>query len=469
MANHVIIGGGPAAQAAIESIRQAGSSDPITVISNEPMYARMALPYFIAGEKPEGLMFTANEAYFAQKGVTFVQSAATGVDTTAKTVSVAGGETVNYDTLLIATGSSAVKLNVPGADLPGVINLWTLDDARACAAAIKEGTRVVFVGAGFIGLIVVNALFKRKCQLSVVEIAGQILPRMLDAQSATLVEGWLKKKGVALHTGNSVTGISANADGTKSVQLKDGSALTTDLVIMSAGIKANLGFLDGSGVAVGQGVLVNERLESNVPGVFAAGDCAQGPDVLSGAQQVHAIQPTASEHGKVAGANMAGSGVVYRGSLLINILDVCGLQCASFGQWSDSSDVTCVSNDSRPAVRKFVWSGNRIVGAIFVGRPDDLAMLTDVGMVKGLIQTKADLGVWKKYLSENPFDVRRAYVGSGAAAGLLGTKLTANASKDRDYRFNDLKPAKQVGEAHAILVGTKPVGEPEKVEGPAAG
>lgn len=463
MANHVIIGGGPAAQSAIEAIRQLDKECGLTVISNEPMYARMALPYFIAGEKPEELMFTASDDYFAKMKVTFVNKAAAAIDTKAKTVSVNGSDQVNYDTLLIATGSSPVKLPIPGADLEGVMNLWTLDDARACANCIREGSKVVFIGAGFIGLIVLNALFKRKCELSVVEIADQILPRMLDSASSGLVEGWLHAKGVSVHTGNSVTGVSQLANGQKSVALKNGTTLTADLVIMSAGIRANIGFLNGSGLATDQGILVDDLLQTNVQGVYAAGDCAQGPDVLGDSKAVHAIQPTAVEHGKVAGANMAGRKTEYRGSLIINILDVCGLQCASFGNWGGDrqdaargKDFTAVTNATRPTYRKYVWKEKRIAGAIFVGRPDDLAMLNDVGMVKGLIQSKTNLGEWKKYLKENPFDVRRAYIGSGAAEKLLKTRLIGRDSKERGHRYQNLKPTKQVGRAHEILVSTKP-------------
>jgi hypothetical protein len=191
--------------------------------------------------------------------------------------------------------------------------------------------------------------------------------------------------------------------------------------------------------------------------------------VLSDEKQVHAVQPTAVDHGKVAGANMAGRKTKYNGSLLINILDVCGLQCSSFGQWGgDGRDVTTVANAGRPIYRKYVWRGPRIVGSIFVGRPDDLSMLNDIGMIKGLMQSRTTLGEWKKYLKENPFDVRRAYIGSGAAEKLLKTRLIGRDSKDRSYRFENIKPSKQVGEAHEILVSTKPANVPVS-EGPKAG
>src|SRR5262249_35666533 len=154
----------------------------------------------------------------------------------------------------------------------------------------------------------------------------------------------------------------------------------------------------GSGIAVDQAILVNDRMQTNVQHVYAAGDVAQGPDLYGDRSAVHAIQTTAVDHGRVAGANMAGAEVPAPGTLLRNSLDAGGLQCASFGRWNEpSAETMSIVNPDRPVCRKLLWSGDAITGAVFVGPANDLGMLNDVGMVKGIMQTRTPLGEWKTF------------------------------------------------------------------------
>src|SRR5262249_14505868 len=262
---------------------------------------------------------------------------------------------------------------------------------------------------GFIGFTVLNGLHKRGWGLHVVEMAEHVLPRMLDADSAALVENWLRMRRVSLHLGTTVRGI-AEAGGRKRVSLADRAPLHADVVVTATGIRANLDLVEGSGVATDQAILVNDRMQTNFPFIYAAGDVAEGPDLLGGPPAVHAIQPTAIDHGRIAGANMAGQEVHYPGSLLMNILDACGLQCASFGRWGESAEAMTILNPDRPIYRKLLWTGDQITGAVFLGPAQDMGMLNDVGMVKGIMQTRTALGEWKSFLRENPFDIRRPFV-----------------------------------------------------------
>jgi NAD(P)H-nitrite reductase large subunit len=383
----------------------------------------------------------------------------TRMDPVGKQATLSDGETLDFDDVLIATGSSAVLPPIPGSDLPGVLPLWTLAHTDAVLQATQgmKQPEVVFVGAGFIGFIVLNAMYKRGWKLHVVELAPHVLPRMLNQDSARLVETWLQKKGVALHLGTTVRSIS-DATGRKRVGLADGSHLECDLVIVATGIRPNLDVVRGTGIQTEQGILVNDRMQTNFPHVYAAGDVAQGPDLLGERPAVHAIQPTAVDQGRIAGANMAGQEVHYPGSLLMNILDVCGLQCASFGRWGEQTEDTTICNPDRPVYRRLLWTGDQITGAIFVGPANEVGMLNDVGMVKGIIQTQAHLGAWKQYLLENPFDIRRPYIAARVAQKLVGTTLLGRPSKPRQYRYANLQPAPQVTQpqAHAEFTGTKP-------------
>ena len=459
--HHVIIGGGPAATNAIETIREFdGGRSTITLLCDEPAHSRMALPYWLAGTIPEAHTHTGDAAYFARlKVATRFGVRVAAVDPRGKTVTLADGGKIDFDNLLIATGSSPLAPSIPGADLPGVEPLWSLADTERVlkfAASLQPAgrtPRVVLVGAGFIGFIVLNAMFKRQWQLAVVEREGQVLPRMLDAPAAEHVRRWLATRAIPVHCGATVQRIRQETDGAKAVELSDGRSLTADIVILATGIRPNLGLLQGSGIATGEAILVNDRMQTNFPHVYAGGDVAQGP-VLHGTQNaVHPIQPTAVDHGRVAGANMAGRDVRYPGSLLMNVVDICGLQGASFGRWDDATaEAITIDNPAGFIFRKLLWSDDRISGAIFAGQANDLGMLTDIGMVKGLIQTGARLGPWKKYLRGNPFDIRRAYVASGVAAKLAGTALLGVPAKARQYRFGAAEPKVPANPAHAVFV-----------------
>lgn len=205
------------------------------------------------------------------------------------------------------------------------------------------------------------------------------------------------------------------------------------------------------------GIIVNDRMQTNIPGVYAAGDVAAGPDLLSAAAAIHAIQPTAVDHGRIAGANMAGKETHYPGSLLINVLDVVNLHCASFGVWQEGGrEVTTIANPTRPLYRKYVWEGDRMVGALFVGPIDDVTMLNDVGMAKGLIQTKTALGSWAEYIRSHPTDLRRAYIANGVANTLITQTLLGVPARARDYRVDGAKPGAWSNGSHELLVNSRP-------------
>jgi NAD(P)H-nitrite reductase large subunit len=189
---------------------------------------------------------------------------------------------------------------------------------------------------------------------------------------------------------------------------------------MATGIRTNLAWLEGSGIDINHGVLVDAHLRSNVSNVYAAGDVAEGRDLVTGRPMLHAIEPTAMEHGRVVGANMAGQPIAYRGSLLMNIVEVQGLEIASFGAWDDpQAEVFKALKPERPAYRKLLWHGDRVTGAMILGPSKDLWTTNDVGMLKGLVQSGVPLGDWKPYLRRHLFEIKRAYIASGTTARLL--------------------------------------------------
>jgi NAD(P)H-nitrite reductase large subunit len=420
---HVIVGGGTAGHNAITAIRQLEPRDEpsdITLVSAERPYSRMVLPYYLGRTIAESHVFTATPGRLAQLGVKpLLGRRAGGLDPRAGKLTLDDDTVVEYDDLLIATGSSPVRPPIPGADGAGVHSFWTLEQARRVVAEIRPGSHVVMVGAGFIAFTILNAILSLGARLTIVEIAPQILPRMIDRDGAGIVEAWLRQHGVEVRTGATIKSVE-QVGGRRRLRLEAGGDLDTDVVIMATGIRPNLEWLRGSGIPVNRGVLVDEHLRSSVATVYAAGDVAEGRDLVTGHPDVHAIEPTAMEHGRVVGANMAGRAVAYRGSLLMNIVEVCHLDVASFGRWDDAqAEIFAAVHPDRPAYRKLLWHGDRLTGAMILGRAEDVWTTNDVGMLKGLVQTGIALGKWKEHLRRNPFDVKTAYIASRTTARLL--------------------------------------------------
>jgi NAD(P)H-nitrite reductase large subunit len=428
---HLVIGGGTAGMNAMRTIREEEREpSEITLVSAEKPYSRMVLPYYLDRSIAESHVYTATAAQLAKwKVKALVGRRVTALDVKASACTLDDGTRVEYDDCLIATGSSAVRAPVPGADGRGVHSFWTLEEARDVLTAVTPGCHVVMVGAGFISFTILNSILALGAKLTVVELAPRILPRMVDATGAELVEGWLKAHGVTVRTNVKLARIE-DAKDRKRLKFSAGPDLVADVVIMATGIRTNLEWLKGAGVEVKQGVVVDDHLRSNVPNVYAAGDVAQGRDLISGEAAVHAIEPTAQEHGRVAGANMAGQDVRYRGSLIINIVEVCHLDAASFGAWDDTkAEAISGLRKDRNAYRKLLFSGERLTGAIIIGRSNDIWTTNDVGMLKGLVQTGQPLGRYKEHLRRNPFDVKLAFIASKTTSTLLPETVLGRPSK----------------------------------------
>src|SRR5215813_5577593 len=206
---HLIIGGGTAGMNAMRTIREEEREpSEITLVSAERPYARMVLPYYLDKSIAENHVYTATAANLAKwKVKTLIGRRAAALDVKANVCTLDDGTRVEYDDCLIATGSSAARAPVPGADGPGVHSFWTLEQARGVVAQIRPGSHVVMVGAGFIAFTILNSILALGASLTIVEVAPRILPRMIDDTGAGLVEEWLKRHGVKVRTGVRLTKI----------------------------------------------------------------------------------------------------------------------------------------------------------------------------------------------------------------------------------------------------------------------
>jgi len=423
MTHHVILGAGPAGVIAAETIRKHAPQDQITVIGdeNEAPYSRMAIPYLLIGKVGEdGTHLRHTAGHFEKLNITVKRGVrAKLLDSAKRTLELSDGNTLTFDKLLIATGSSPATPPIPGINGPGVHSCWTLADARAIANLAKPGAKVLQMGAGFIGCIIMEALQQRGVELSVVEMGDRMVPRMMGPAAGGMIKQWVESKGVTVYTGTKVESITQGQGQTLDVKLSNGKTLNVDLVISATGVKPAIGFLEGSDVKCLLGVLTDEHMQTNVPGIYAAGDCAEAFDKISGQAIVSAIQPNAAEQARVAAINMAlqnrpGQRAVLHGVTQINVLDTLGLISASFGHWQgvpggQKVELTDAGNWRHLSLQ---FKDDVLVGCNSVGWTDH------VGVMRGLVEDQVKLGSWKDTLIEDPTQLVPAYLASAQAQGL---------------------------------------------------
>lgn len=411
---HVIIGNGPAGVVAAETIRKHRPDDAIVLIGNEPEppYSRMAIPYLLIGNVGEdGTHLRKSAGHFDSLNIQLVTGQVSSIDTEAKKVILDDGQSFVFDRCLLATGSQPVQPPIKGLDSPYVQTCWTLADARAIMALAKPEARVLQMGAGFIGCIILEALAKRGVKLSVVEMGDRMVPRMMGPSAGGLIKDWCEKQGVTVYTGTKVEAL--EAANPIAAKFSDGRTEEYDLVIQATGVKPNIGFLSGSAVKCLQGILVDEQMQTSVPGIYAAGDCAEAFDSASGKTIVSAIQPNAVEQAYVAAINMAGGKTTQDGVTQINVLDTLGLISTSFGQWEgvEGGDHVEVTNEADFKHLRLEFKGDVMVGA------NSLGMTEHVGVLRNLVENAVPLGDWKDRLMEDPTRLMEAYLANAQFQG----------------------------------------------------
>ena len=443
---YVIIGNGAAGLSAAEEIRRQDNHAYITIVSDEPFpfYSRPGLAYYLRGDLPEKQLYSRPEDFYEQQRLNRITARATQLDLPARRVTLSDGRALPYDALLIATGSHAVKPNLPGIDLRGVVVLDTMTDVHAIMRMAKKAKRAVVVGGGITALELAEGLQARGVETHYLLRKQRFWSSLLSEDESALVEDRLEEHGVTIHRFEELAEVIGQKGRVKRVRTKSGHTLPCDIVGVAIGVRPNIAVVTGTDIKTDRGILVDDHLQTNIEGVYAAGDVAQVLDRWSGEYKLEVLWPTALATGKVAGANMAGAHTHYRKAPPFNAALLCDLHLTAIGQVSvrpmvdEGTDLVALSRGTSevwfsPAggqhaviarknlgeSQRLVMQGPRIIGALLLGDQ------TLADPLRGLIAAGADITpIHERLLSDHktpladilcPFweNYQRAHAGKG--------------------------------------------------------
>ncbi len=387
--NYVIIGGSAAAIGCIEGIRSVDKTGEIILITGETEwnYSRPLISYLLEGKTTRDKMWCRPDSFFTRNGVTVKAGVlATALDAGDRTVRLSTGERLAYDRLLAATGSRPFVPPIPGLEtVERTFCFQTLSDASALAEALRPESRVLILGAGLTGVKCAEGIRGLCAQIAIADLAPRVLPAVLDDTAAAMVQARMEEKGVRFYLNDSAAAFRGNT-----ARLQSGTELEFDVLVTAVGVRPNTQLVADAGGAVDRGILVDGRCATTLPDVYAAGDCAQGYDAVSGEKRMLPLWPNAVLQGETAGINMAGGRADYTQGIALNASGVFGLHMVTAGSYEGESFT--VQRDG--SYKRLVTADGVLKGVIMVGDVSRAGIYTD------LIRKK-------KPLSEIDFDLIR--------------------------------------------------------------
>jgi len=338
---HVLVGGGPATIAAAEAIRGADADAQIVVVGADPhgFYSRPGLAYYLTDELPERRLFPFSAAELRALEITWIGERAETIEPGAHQVVLASGRRLEYDRLLLATGSTAIPASVPGADLDGVVKLDNMDDARDIIRRSREAKAAVVVGGGITALEIVEGMRARGAHVHYFMRKDRYWSNVLSATESTIVERRLRREGVEIHPFTDLAGIAGRGGKVRGVQTQDGTTIPCELVAVAVGVRPRVELARAAGLPCARGVLVDEYLRAGDPDIYAAGDIAEIADPESGRGVLNVLWNVAVAKGTVAGLNMAMEPrQAYAEIKPLNITRLAGLHTTIIGTVGNGSD-----------------------------------------------------------------------------------------------------------------------------------
>jgi NAD(P)H-nitrite reductase large subunit len=401
---HTIIGNSAAGLSAIRAIRKCGDVRPIVLVSSERCnaYSPVLTTYYIGDQIERPNLFLVGDNFYKKHNVqTILGRRVEQVDPDKRVLHLDDRSRLEYDSLLIASGASARKLDkVDPTAAKYVSTLRTIADAEKIKQACARAEKIVVIGAGLVSLQTVKAILAKKAKITIVVGSAQVLSQQMDRESALIIQEKLTASGVDILFGREVARVSEKSNRAL-VVTSYGETLPADLVVVGKGVWPNTRMVKYTPLKTNIGILVDDRMRTNLEDVFAAGDVAEGRNEISGEIEVIATWFNACAQGEIAGFNMAGRPVCRQGQFRENVTTVLGVVVASIGQSKPEYgqyEELRYANFKHNELRKLYLDGSRIVGALLVGKA------YDAGVIRHCIANRIDISNWKKRIAAAPMD-----------------------------------------------------------------
>ena len=373
MDQYVVIGNGVATVGCIEGIRSVDKESPITVVSgeNHKVYGRPLISYYLQGKTDLEKMKYRPDDFYDKNGVKLLlgQKAAS-INASGKKVTLEDGTELPYTKLCVATGSSPFV--PPFENLESVkekYSFMTLDDTLALEKALFPEAKVLIVGAGLIGLKCAEGILDRVASVTICDLADRVLSSILDTECAALMQRHLEKNGMSFLLGDSVARFETNK-----ALMKSGKEADFDVLVLAVGVRANIGLVRDAGGETDRGIVVDEDMSTTLPGIYAAGDCAQGPDLSIGAKRVLAILPNAYMQGHTAGVNMAGGEATLKNAIPMNSIGFFGLHAMTAGSYEGE----LYEEKTEDSIKRLFTKDDVLKGYILIGRNERAGIYTSM-------------------------------------------------------------------------------------------
>jgi len=377
---YVVIGNGPAAVGTVEGIRQWDTTGEITLVSAEKhhTYSAPLLSYYLEGKTSRENLSYRPRDFYEKNGVTPLFGVkAVKLDAQGRTVTLDDGRALPYDRLCAAVGSAPFVPPMKGLEtVSRVYTFMTLDEAEALGESVKEGTRVFILGAGLIGLKCAEGISGRGAHITVADLAPRVLSSILDEETEAPVRAHLEAHGLKLLLGNSAAYFEGNT-----AHMQNGDAVPFDILVVAVGVRPNTGLVKDAGGAADRGILVDAYGRTSLPDVYAAGDCTQPMDAVTGTARMLPLLPNAYMQGECAGARMAGGNREPLPYIAMNSIGFFGLHMVTAGSYEGE---TYLEKDGEN-FKKLFYKDNRLMGYILLGRVDQ------AGIYTALIRNRTDL------------------------------------------------------------------------------
>jgi NAD(P)H-nitrite reductase large subunit len=408
---HTIIGNSAAGLAAIRAIRKSGDCRPIVLVSAEKCnaYSPVLTTYYIGDQIKKSQLFIADESFYKKYQVrTVFGNRVEQVDPDNRRIYLDNRTQLDYDTLLIASGASARHLDSVDPSVSACVStLRTIADAEKIKVGCEKAKKVVAIGAGLVSLQTIRAILKKVCDITLVVGSDQVLSQQMDRESAFIIQEKLVGQGVKILFGREIANV-CEKRGQVHVITSYGESLPADMVIVGKGVWPNKRMVMNTSIRTKNGIVVDDRMRTNVEDVYAAGDVAEAKNEISGEMEVIATWANAWAQGEIAGFNMAGRPARRHGQFRENVTTISGVDVASIGESKPAYgkyQELRHADFRRSQMRKLYLDGTRIVGALLVGEA------YDAGVIRHCIANRIDISTWKDRIASAPMDFGKILCG----------------------------------------------------------